>query len=401
MSRPLDLLILGGGCAGLSLARRLASLGERCPAVEVIERRSHYVNDRSWCFWARPTDTATQRWRSFRVHWGSASVECHCGATPYQLLQSDQFYEAALGEIAANASVTLTLATDILGDVTRDGDVHRVQTSGGMRRARWVIDTRPAGDPAEGGAVLWQSFLGWEIETEAPLFERAVADLMDFGSGPLASPDSIGFVYVLPLTDRRALIEPTVFSRMPQSPAQLNAMMLAALAGRLDDTAYTVLRREAGVLPMGLAPRAAARTAVPEHTAFSGSGHLSAGLGAGAARASTGYAFLRIQRWADACAARIAKGLAPCAQPPDRWVQRGMDHLFLSVLRNQPQWGPRIFFTLFTAVRTDRVIRFLSDRAHMWDLFCIVVALPAAPFLRELWRRPRPGRALPEPGAAP
>ncbi|MFQ3248021.1 MAG: lycopene beta-cyclase, partial [Arenicella sp.] len=46
MSAPdVDVAILGGGCAGLSLAVRLASSNF---LVKVIEPREDYVDDRTW-----------------------------------------------------------------------------------------------------------------------------------------------------------------------------------------------------------------------------------------------------------------------------------------------------------------------------------------------------------------
>ena len=50
-----DLVILGGGCAGLSLAMRLAKLGEQCPQTIIVEPRERYVNDRTWGFWGTPS----------------------------------------------------------------------------------------------------------------------------------------------------------------------------------------------------------------------------------------------------------------------------------------------------------------------------------------------------------
>ncbi len=51
MHSHVDLLILGGGCAGLSLASRLAEFGKDAPKVLIIEQRESYTNDRTWCFW--------------------------------------------------------------------------------------------------------------------------------------------------------------------------------------------------------------------------------------------------------------------------------------------------------------------------------------------------------------
>ena len=45
-----DLIIIGGGCAGLSLARRLIE-DESTLRVLILEHRDAYSDDRTWCFW--------------------------------------------------------------------------------------------------------------------------------------------------------------------------------------------------------------------------------------------------------------------------------------------------------------------------------------------------------------
>ncbi|MEY2979796.1 MAG: hypothetical protein RL562_23, partial [Planctomycetota bacterium] len=47
----LDLVVLGGGLAGLSLAERLAAAGAQAPRTVVLEARADYADDRTWCFW--------------------------------------------------------------------------------------------------------------------------------------------------------------------------------------------------------------------------------------------------------------------------------------------------------------------------------------------------------------
>jgi len=62
-TRAVDLAILGGGCAGLSLARELAA-NQVKRSVIVIEPRQAYEDDRSWCFWAADQHQF-QDWVSF------------------------------------------------------------------------------------------------------------------------------------------------------------------------------------------------------------------------------------------------------------------------------------------------------------------------------------------------
>jgi lycopene beta-cyclase len=114
--------------------------------------------------------------------------------------------------------------------------------------------------------------------------------------------------------------------------------------------------------------------------------YVRAGLAGGAARPSTGYAFQRIQRWADLCAAQLAAGKLPVAHPADPPLLRALDHLFLSVLRSRPERAPSLFLALFEKTSTPRMIRFLSDRATPLDYASVVWALPFLLFIQEIPR---------------
>jgi lycopene beta-cyclase len=375
MAFETDLLILGGGCAGLSLAMRLAELGENCPRTRIIEPRRNYVHDRTWCFWddgsARLAPLIEHRWRKLTVRAGGRSANVDCGETRYCLLPADVFYAAALKAIATNDRIELVM--DTTASTSRGGahDGWQIGTNRGACAAKMVVDTRPDHDRAARDAVLWQSFVGFEIECAHAMFDSSSADLMNFR---VSHADDIRFVYILPVSNRRALIEVTVFGRFPQGRA--------ALLGELDDAielatggdGFEVLRWEHGALPMG-------HMQVPVEPDRS---FVRVGLTSGGARASTGYAFQRIQRWADRCARSLAGGAGLIGHAPDPALLRGMDRLFLCVLRTQPAAAPEMFLSMFQNVRADRIIRFLSDQGTLRDYVAVASALPLVPFLKEI-----------------
>jgi lycopene beta-cyclase len=194
---------------------------------------------------------------------------------------------------------------------------------------------------------------------------------MDFSE---STPSRILFLYLLPFSKNRALIEATVFAREPMSAEDLTPALRSLLAKRLGKTDFSVMRSEHGILPMG-------RRLTPTHR---GRGYVHAGLAAGGARPSTGYAFQRIQRWARECAAAVARGEAPLPHAADPVIQRAMDEIFLRVLRSHPDLAPGIFFSLLGNVEPRRIARFMSDRGRLSDYAAVITALPPWPFLREL-----------------
>lgn len=364
-----DVLVLGGGLAGLSLAERLCAAGATSPSVLVVEPRTVYRDDRTWCAWRlaphRYEHLVQHAWSRFEVREGGRTVSVACPEAPYQMIGAAGFYRYVEARLGACPRVSLERGCAAVGAPARRGDGWRVELDDGrVVCARHVVDTRPPERLPE--SILWQSFLGDVVEADADVFDPETAVLMDFDE---RSDDGVQFVYVLPLSRREALVETTVFGPRRLPPAELSARHRRALSARVGGQAFSVSRTEHGVLPMGHA-RPAARDGV-----------VCASLFHGGARASTGYAFTRIQAWADACAASLRGGGPAVAPRPDPWLRRAMDEVFLRVLRAHPARGGEMLCQLFEHADPARVIRFLGDRGSLADALGVVRALPPAPFL--------------------
>ncbi len=370
-----DILILGGGCAGLSLAMRLAELGDKAPRTLILEARTTYANDRTWCFWengagsmAFTAPLVKQRWTSMRIRTGTAQVIADCARTPYALLPSLVFYDHARAVISRSRRVKLCTGTPV-SDVTQLANAKwHIKAGDKQYTAKTVIDTRPGAKPERHPAMLWQSFSGAEIACETPVFDSSFADLMDFQD---TDATRVMFTYVLPTSPRHALIETTVFGADPVTQVDLKPDLERAIASRVGQASHRILDTEHGILPMGQ-PR-------PRH--YQPANFVTVGLGAGAARPSTGYAFQRIQHWAQHCAQQISAGEPPSGHIRDPWRIRAMDNLFLRVIRKHPARAPHLFLSLFQKADTASIIRFLSNGGTMADAVAVIRALPPLPFL--------------------
>lgn len=377
-----DLVILGAGCAGLTLAARLAQ--SRSPLrVELIEPRTEYEDDRSWCFW-RPeqhdlSDLVSHSWDSWRFSAATgAPVHHRVEGLRYQYLRGSDFYARARERIDAVATIHTRAgvhATGLtsLGDAA--GGVVRVETDRGSILARHVIDTRPRAM----AAVLYQSFSGVEIESEDPLpFDSQEVGLMD---SMATDAGGMHFRYTLPLGRTRALVEWTRFSTVPVPAATLSAELDLEL-DRLGVAGARIIRREGGILPMGSF----------DGIADGPRGVVYAGNSGGALRAASGYAFLRIQNWARACAESLDRGDAPIGHPAEPFLRRSMDRIFLQAVRADLERTPEYFMALARGVPAPGLVRFLSDAARLTDYARLIASLPTVPFLRQLAPRPSPAK---------
>jgi lycopene beta-cyclase len=203
------------------------------------------------------------------------------------------------------------------------------------------------------------------------VFDDTTATLMDFSE---FAPGEIGFLYLLPFSPTCALIEATVFAKQAKSPGELAAMLDRLVKKSVGSVAYEITYREHFVIPMGLSERA-------QHTDES---YVMVGLESGGARASTGYVFQRIQRWADEAVQQIKNGGRVSGHKSDSWMVRKMDRLFLRVLESNPERAPEIFIKLFSMQDSGTVIRFMSDEPTVKDIIRIICVLPPGIFIKEL-----------------
>lgn len=369
-----DVIILGGGCAGLALARELAGSGKAL-RVAIIEPRLSYEEDRTWCFWAgveedvSPSPVAEwQRWA-----FSSADVRImHKARTwRYVLMRSADYYCHALNIILQAPRIDLRLGVSA-GAVRLVDGVCRVEADGTMLFARRVVDTRPPSLERLGAAPFAQVFRGFEVETDSDTFDPRAALLM---GDTRVDGEGVAFDYVLPLTPRRALFEHTVFSKHPPCSSSLDEVCgtrMRALCG----SSARIVREERGWIPMGLP------VAPPQ-----GGPIIRAGTTGGAVRSSSGYAFRRIQRWARTCALTLARGGMPVAMKSDRSLVSFMDRVFLRAMAQHTDRTPGYFLKIARALDGDQFARFMSDQATAMDWLRVVAALPKGDFIAALGSR--------------
>jgi len=373
--------ILGGGCAGLSLATALADAGA---PVTVLEPRTRYADDRTWSFWDfgdSPWAThARHRWPRFLVRGAGTEALVECARTPYACLRAATFYERTLDRLTARPNAALEQGRTVESiEEHPDHVAIAVRTEGGETETRsfaFAFDARPPERPVGTARepVLIQHFAGREIVFDRPVLDPDCATLMDFD---VDQRDGLHFMYVLPFAEDRALFEST-FLTPPRGPTpDYTAHIDAYCDRRFPGARREVVACEHGALPMTAAPLG------PEPTPRV----WPVGTRAGVGRASTGYAFDAIQRdTARVVRARAAGAARPA--PPRPRLLRTLDRMLLSLLGDRPALGPALLAGLFARAPADSILRFLCDRPRAADALRVAWAMPKAPMLAHALARP-------------
>ncbi len=348
-----DAVVIGAGAAGLSLLTHLGRAGWR-GTVAIIEDGSLPLDERSWAWWSTgegPLDGDATAEFSHAIVAGSGWQRT-LALEPYAYRT---ITGAALRAAATRPRESVNAVTWIDGAATGvrahpEGVEIEVRTPTGssvLVRASTVFDSVGL----DTSAHAWTphlDFLGWQITADRDIFAPDTLTLMDFRTD---QSHGVAFVYVLPTSARSALVERTVFVTAHDTSATDHAPHLRGYVREvLGIDSFDAVETERGAIPLG-ATRS--RPRVPGLTPI--------GTPAGAVKASTGYAFARIQAH---CArlTEVMTGGGEAASGPEssRWYA-GLDHALLTLLREDPDGGRRILETLLRRASPEEILQFLDE----------------------------------------
>ena len=394
-----DLALCGGG---LQNALVLAALhGNRAAPGATAWRRIALVEqgtvggNHTWCFYGGDLSPAMQRWVvPFVAHrWSGYEVRFpgyrRVLATPYFMISSPRLRSAVRSMLRARDALLWERAPvrHLRSTTLHLGDGRRLD-------ARMVIDARGARAPeTECG---YQKFYGQEVTLREP-HELARPIVMD---ATIDQYDGFRFMYVLPLGERRALLEDTTFSDSPELDAEQRREGIAAWLRHHGWQPETVDRCERGVLPMPLRmppPPAADR------------GVVHGGYGGGWFHPGTGYSLPQAAELAALVAATPPAALAAAATAARlRLQQRARFCCLLNRLlfRGYPAAARRAVFARFFRLPEPTIQRLFSLRLDWRDKIRILGGRPPRGLSLRHWRawddshRPPRTASATEPGPA-
>ena len=115
--KEFDYIILGGGCAGLSLAYELdINKKLKDKTLAIVETRDEYKRDKTWSFWKVTDhnfdDCVIKSWNNFSINSKLGSHEVVNNEYPYQTIDSGLFYRKVLNQLKQNKNIQFFKNTD-------------------------------------------------------------------------------------------------------------------------------------------------------------------------------------------------------------------------------------------------------------------------------------------------
>lgn len=369
-----DYIFCGYGLSALLVLENLAAdqdFGSK--KILVVSKGSD--EPKTWCFWEKgpgPFDKLlTRQWPKALFRSGG-TLEILQGQNWYKMLEPSILEVHMTKILSAFPNVTFVEAEVI--QVKDRVDSVKVITDKGVYMGAKAFDSiyrKSVEDPRY--PMLLQHFAGWTIETTEPSFEPDTVTFMDFD---IPQENSTRFVYVLPFSDRKALVEYTVFSPSPLEDAEYEQGIRAYLAQK-NISGYRIEAKESGVIPMTAYPFWKRNTRNVLHIGTAG----------GWTKPSTGYTLMYAQR-----KARQLREFLDRPNPDFSLFHTStrfawFDRIFVSVLYYENQAGKHIFSTLFRRAKPALVLRFLREETSFVQDLALLWSCPKRLFVKHLFHR--------------
>ena len=353
--KEFDYIIIGGGCAGLSLAYELETHNKlKDKNLAIIEPRDEYKRDKTWSFWKvfphNYEDCVKKSWDNFTINSPNETKYVECQATPYQTIDSGLFYNKILSKLRLNENIFFFK------------NINEVNNTNSI-----IFNSVPQFDNQKKN--LWQHFCGVEIETDKEFFDDKIFNLMDFACD---QRNNVHFFYTLPFAKNKALVETTWISQIDNDNLKdYDQQIDDYLSNHLNIRNCKINYKEVGAIPLF------------RQKNIKKLNEINIGSLGGMTRLSTGYTFLNIQEQSKYIRENIENinniKLFQISKKYDF-----LDKIFLRVLKkNSSQMGD-IFYKMFNS-SPSTVINFLSNKSSLFEDLEIISKMPKWMFIRQIF----------------
>lgn len=365
-------ILVGGGLANVLIALKLRA--ERPGTnVLVLEQGPSLGANHTWSFhdtdltpeqlaWIEPLVIARWPRQEVRFPTGRRVLE-----TGYRSISSERLHTVAMELLGPSVRLNCPVR-DVGGDSVTLGD-------GTVLSAALVIDGRGALQQ-QPLALGYQKFAGIEIETAVP-HGQAHPIIMD---ATVPQTDGYRFVYSLPFSPTRMLIEDTYYSDTPDLDAGSLGAGLEAYASAQGWKVDKILRREAGVLPITLAGD------IDRHWRTMGQEIPRSGLRAWLFHATTGYSLPiavrlagEIGRAPDLSSKAIARLIE--ARSRETWKSQAIFRLLnrSMFLAADPAGRVRILDRFYSKLPAASIERFYAGALRKTDIAMLMAIMATKP----------------------
>jgi lycopene beta-cyclase len=369
-----DLAIIGAGAAGLQLLYEYLQLAENIEK-KVLLIDSGDRSNKSWCFWAEKGQESfpfliQKSWSKISYCSSEGRIQTEeIDNLQYHYISSEHFFEYFFEKYITHHS-QITLENGWVNSLSEKSENVTIQLKNGHSyQAKQVADSRIDQINQSQKPILYQHFWGKFIEFESEVLDSNAVTLMDFSQDQTNSAFTL-FHYILPFTQRKALIETTVFSTQPYDEVEYEKHWNQYMNDTYFGLSYQVESTEKGTIPMVQIKSQQTKGAI-----------FSIGTASGKVKPSTGYAFTRMHRDAKEIVKQQKSGL--------KTRYNFYDSILLHMIKTENSAIPAVMDRLFSKMKHTNILRFLDEKTSLWEEIKLFSQLQIPLFIKHLLTKNR------------
>ena len=368
-----DYIICGGGASGLLLSNALLSDKHfNDKKILIIEKDSKTDNDKTFGFWNDKESVLDnivfKEWEYAEFRDSNSHNSFLLSPYKYKMIKSNEFY-LYIGDKISKAS-NFTYLNSTVNEIDKVNN--KVKTDDGEFSSSIIFSSIYNEVSFKKYPLLKQHFIGWTIETENENFDDNKITFMDFS---VDQKDEIRFMYILPFSKNKALIEYTLFSGEIINDDEYEKEIKAYLKKK-NILNYSIVEKEKGMIPMTCYPFFENNTDT----------YFQIGTAGGWSKPSTGYTIKNSIEKIDIIINSLKqnKPLSKIRFKNRFWYY---DLLFLDVLIASKGKGSQVFSDLFKNNDPIKIFKFLDEKTSVMEELSIFLSVDIKTFVRSLIKR--------------
>ena len=368
-----DYIICGGGASGLLLSNAFISdkfFNDK--KILIIEKESKTTNDKTFGFWNDKESVLDEmvfkEWEFAEFKDSNSYNTFLLNPYKYKMIKSNQFY-SHIGNKILKAANFKYLNSNI-NEIDEINNI--VKTDDGEFSSSIIFSSIYNEVNFKKYPLLKQHFIGWTIETKSETFDDNKITFMDFS---VDQKDEIRFMYILPFSKNKALVEYTLFSKELISDNEYEKEIKSYLKEN-NIQGYTIKEKEKGMIPMTCYPFFENNTDT----------YFQIGTAGGWSKPSTGYTIKNSIKKIDVVVESLKhnKPLSKIRFKNRFWYY---DLLFLDVLIASKGKGSQVFSDLFKNNDPIKIFKFLDENTSVVEELSIFLSVDIKTFVRSLLKR--------------
>jgi lycopene beta-cyclase len=369
-----DIIICGGGMAGLSLVYQLSCSNIlKDLSILIIDKEPKITNDRTWAFWEKNTNVfeniVFKKWdKVLFVNQNKNRNILDLHGYQYKLIKGIDFYNNVYLKIGNLPNIHFCYEN--IESIVDNGNSVQVITENNAFRAAKVFDsTYKLNLDDDTNQNVLQHFKGIVIKTPAEVFDTEIPVMMDFSI--IQKQEECRFMYLLPFSKNEALVEFTLFTESLLTEKEYSQELNAYIKNNLGIGEYEIIEEEFGVIPMS----DVSTTERPSKNIWR------IGTAAGYTNSATGYTFAFTQKRIKQLVVDLEKnclGSSKQVKVPNR--HKLYASILLNVILKKRCLIADVFNDLYTKNPPHIIFKFLDNETNFMEELKIMSSTPIVHF---------------------